>query len=295
MKRNLLLNLVLFLFSASTMVAQSSGDDYVPLVVEGAKWECDYATIFHDLRPDWIIPYSIEIKGDTIINDVAYKCCVYTFKESSWKWEDLSYNSPAETLTLAFIREDVENRKVYARFSDGDGHDVYTQFGVFYRDCCNKEILLYDFANINNPEQEWQKAQYPQGPLAITTGKISIDGVERNCYSLGKNCEYGHIIEGIGFDGYGYDYNTGDLMCQYPDFAAGIDDLPVFKAYKNTEGKTIYTTGDAANVFNGVEKIEVDNNAPIEYFNLQGIKVANPQSGIFIKVQGEKASKELIK
>ena len=32
-----------------------------------------------------------------------------------------------------------------------------------------------------------------------------------------------------------------------------------------------------------------------DFFDLQGIEVANPQSGIFIKVQGEKASKELIK
>ena len=293
MKKSLLSILAVLFGMTTPMMAQSLSDDYVPLVKEGAKWECDFVSIFHDLRPDWIIPYSIEIKGDTIIDDVAYKCCVYTFEESSWKWEDISYSSPAETLTLAFIREDVENKKVYARFSDGDGHDVYTQFGVFYRDCCNKEILLYDFANINNPEQEWQKAQYPQVSLAITTGKISIDGVERNCYSLGENGEYGHIIEGIGFDGYGY--NTGDLMCQHPDFVGGTDEIPVFKAYKNTEGKTIYTTGDAANVFNGVGKIEVDNNAPIEYFNLQGIKVANPQSGIFIKVQGEKATKELIK
>ena len=45
----------------------------------------------------------------------------------------------------------------------------------------------------------------------------------------------------------------------------------------------------------GVEEIEADLNAPVEYYNLQGIKVANPQGGVFIKLQGEKATKEYIK
>ena len=47
----------------------------------------------------------------------------------------------------------------------------------------------------------------------------------------------------------------------------------------------------------GVECIQpiVNDNAPIEYYNLQGVKVANPSNGIFIKVQGSKASKVLVK
>ena len=45
-----------------------------------------------------------------------------------------------------------------------------------------------------------------------------------------------------------------------------------------------------------VEGIEMeDANAPVEYYNLQGVKVANPSNGIFIKVQGNKATKEYVK
>lgn len=41
-----------------------------------------------------------------------------------------------------------------------------------------------------------------------------------------------------------------------------------------------------------VNDIEVaDENAPVEYFNLQGIRVANPGNGLFIKRQGGKATK----
>lgn len=45
-----------------------------------------------------------------------------------------------------------------------------------------------------------------------------------------------------------------------------------------------------------ISEIEADNaNAPVEYFNLQGIRVANPDNGIFIRRQGSKVSKIMIK
>ena len=293
MKKSLLSILAVLFGMTTPMMAQSSSDDYIPLVVEGAKWECDFGEFHHDIRPDWFIPYTIEIKGDTIIDNTKYKCCVYTFEESTWIWEEYSKHSPANTLTLAFIREDVENKKVYARFKESRDYVLYSQFRIYYE--ITGEFLLYDFGNINNPEQIWQNSYYPQGPLSVTAEKITIDGVDRNCYAIGQNGEYGYIIEGIGYDGYGYDQNAGDLIGQFPSFVAGTDELPIFKAYKNAEGKTIYTTGDAANVFNGVESIEADNNAPVEYYNLQGINVANPSNGIFIKVQGNKATKIIVK
>ncbi|MCM1071479.1 MAG: hypothetical protein NC210_06365 [[Clostridium] fimetarium] len=41
----------------------------------------------------------------------------------------------------------------------------------------------------------------------------------------------------------------------------------------------------------GVESVAVDANAPVEYFNLQGIRVAEPANGIFIRRQGDKTTK----
>ncbi len=38
-----------------------------------------------------------------------------------------------------------------------------------------------------------------------------------------------------------------------------------------------------------------DANAPVEYFNLQGIRVANPDNGIYIRRQGSKVTKVLVK
>ena len=44
----------------------------------------------------------------------------------------------------------------------------------------------------------------------------------------------------------------------------------------------------------GVEDTMVDANAPVEYYNLQGVKVANPENGIFIKKQGGRTSKVVL-
>ena len=296
MKKSLL-SILAVLFGMSTpMLAQSSSDDYIPLVVEGAKWECVYhINPWHSAPCD--IPYTIEIKGDTTINNVAYKCCVYTFEGGVTEWDNHVY--PAETHILAFIREDIESKKVYARLNSTILTPEYNIYhSCFQIQCNDEEFLQYDFANINNPEQIWQKdiTYYdPYDRNIITAEKVTIDGVERNCYAIGENRQNGYIIEGIGYDGYGFIQNVGDLIGQFPLFSSGTDALPIFKAYKNAKGKTIYTTGDAANVFNGVEKIEADNNAPVEYYNFQGIKVANPSNGVFIKVQGNKATKIIVK
>lgn len=50
------------------------------------------------------------------------------------------------------------------------------------------------------------------------------------------------------------------------------------------------------NQMSGVEGVTVaDENAPVEYYNLQGVKVANPESGLYIRRQGNTATKVLIK
>ena len=43
-----------------------------------------------------------------------------------------------------------------------------------------------------------------------------------------------------------------------------------------------------------IEEIGTDVNAPVEYYNLQGVKVANPENGIFIKKQGSRTTKVVL-
>ena len=40
--------------------------------------------------------------------------------------------------------------------------------------------------------------------------------------------------------------------------------------------------------------IELDLNAPVEYYNLQGVRVENPTSGLYIRRQGNNVSKVVL-
>lgn len=59
---------------------------------------------------------------------------------------------------------------------------------------------------------------------------------------------------------------------------------------------SLYFFSDYVNVDPAaVSTIEPDNDAPAEYFTLQGVRVSNPSDGIFIRRQGDRAEKVLLK
>ena len=47
----------------------------------------------------------------------------------------------------------------------------------------------------------------------------------------------------------------------------------------------------------GIDEVAADEdaNAPVEYYNLQGVRVQNPSNGLFIVKQGNKVSKQVIR
>ena len=47
-------------------------------------------------------------------------------------------------------------------------------------------------------------------------------------------------------------------------------------------------------IMSGVAEISVDADAPVEYFNLQGMRVEKPAKGVYIKRQGAKVSKIIL-
>lgn len=45
----------------------------------------------------------------------------------------------------------------------------------------------------------------------------------------------------------------------------------------------------------GVESVSTENNAPVEYYNLQGVKVSDPENGLYIRKQGNTTSKVVVR
>lgn len=71
----------------------------------------------------------------------------------------------------------------------------------------------------------------------------------------------------------------------------------------NPGNYVFYRRGSTMRVFgftwvgevSAITDIAADENAPVEYFNLQGVRVDNPSNGIFIKRQGSNVSKVVVK
>lgn len=76
-------------------------------------------------------------------------------------------------------------------------------------------------------------------------------------------------------------------------FAAVPAGMTPSMTHSDATGVSVSATG----VITGVEGVEADAdiNAPVEYFNLQGQPVANPSNGIYIRRQGSKVAKVIIR
>ena len=99
----------------------------------------------------------------------------------------------------------------------------------------------------------------------------------------------------------------GSVVAEYNTMATTDNAYGAFFARVNEDGTaTIYAfnQADRAGVYtfdpngtpsqSGVEETLANDNAPVEYYNLQGVKVANPENGIFVKKQAGKATKVVL-
>ena len=68
--------------------------------------------------------------------------------------------------------------------------------------------------------------------------------------------------------------------------ATGVVDMKIDVVWMGIPIECTFTSEQS-----GIENIEINENGSVVYYNLQGVKVANPKNGVFIRVQGGKASK----
>ena len=59
-------------------------------------------------------------------------------------------------------------------------------------------------------------------------------------------------------------------------------------------GKVAMYTFEVPGVTTGIDSVNSEVEAPAEYYNLQGVKVTNPAKGLYIKKQGDKATKVIL-
>ena len=69
--------------------------------------------------------------------------------------------------------------------------------------------------------------------------------------------------------------------------AEGVVDMKIDVLWDGIPITCTFTTNEVG----GVENVTITDQGEVEYYNLQGVKVSNPENGVFICVQGRKVSK----
>ena len=80
-----------------------------------------------------------------------------------------------------------------------------------------------------------------------------------------------------------------------PSVEAGTYNVSVVVTIYNNAPSLYVTNYEKVDDTTGIADIVADENAPVEYFNLQGIRVDNPENGLYIRRQGNKVTKVIVK
>ena len=159
--------------------------------------------------------------------------------------------------------------------------------------------VTFDFVNNTYGMTRYSSgSEYNTNPVNITEGivTLTIDGGNNRLWSDGLrmyNKSKVTISVTTGYKITKVTYESTDNT----KFTGTTEGLSYVISYTPTSSnkaiKTI-TVNFEEDIQSGVESVEFDNNAPKEYYNLQGVRIENPGKGLYIVRQGSKASKVIL-
>ena len=169
--------------------------EYVPFVREGVKWICsNYYTLQQS-------HFTLELKGDAVINGVTYKAM------HKYSGEEIDPNN--DTIPV-YMRE--EGKVVYAIVPDGKtyegcpigfDHDAETQEKI----AAGEEFVLYDFNDAEGFIGRW--IDMPFQACTVIPDMTAVGGWLAKRYIAKIDDEF-CAIEGIGYDGLKSWYTLGN-------------------------------------------------------------------------------------
>ncbi|MDE5633448.1 MAG: hypothetical protein K2I51_02130 [Muribaculaceae bacterium] len=189
-------------------------------------------------------------------------------------------------------------------FIYGSTDQTYTPGQTIPAGFTGNYVNYYSTIELSLPKDGSSKASYKAGvdgePVQPAEVAIAdIDGATMgNKYIVIRNCDLANIVEK------NFEIVAGnDKIAGYNKF--GID-LPETTELKDVIGVVNYYQAKGADAPSasiypieikaaaGIAGVEADLNAPVEYFNLQGVRVENPANGLYIMRQGSKVAKVIL-
>ncbi len=178
-----------------------------------------------------------------------------------------------------------------------DGDNTYTLHNAFGSD----NSITFSFNPAEADEEGWAKLTYAE-PGNYDDTHIKFQGSDYRMWSLD-----GNRWKVKGNDGKDYDMNDICFRFELPTPMVKVEDgwyevyIYIWAEYNNgdwgwlTDHWMIFTIDEESWKDAAVAAVEVDENAPVEYYNLQGVKVANPSNGVYIVRQGKNVKKVMVK
>lgn len=236
----------------------------------------------NDVTGDVNIPETIEYEGETYtVTSIGYG----SFFGASVS----SLNLPA---TITEIQDYAFSYNLSLKSIDFEKTAVKTigKYAFFYNDALKTLVLPEKVEQLGEESFEWcdgiSSVVLPATVSFIGQGAFNgcTELVSFTCYAVvPPTLEVGDLLV--------FSEVTKDLCTLYVP-TGSEDDYAVSDNYQwGYYFENIQGTLEA-----GIEGIEIDNNAPVEYYNLQGVKVINPESGqVLIRRQGKAVSKVIVR
>ncbi len=160
-------------------------------------------------------------------------------------------------------------------------------------DCYEDFVIVRGFAGVEGYDLKVcydATASYP----SVTSVAAIIDGVEGDATTSGYASLYTglydwYCLQPYISSGYGYCYDYGESYSKYYASYLMLYSYFVNEDGDSFEGVYFVEWGEAAL---GISSVKADGNGEAQYYNLQGIRVANPEAGkVYIRIADGKASK----
>lgn len=201
----------------------------------------------------------------------------YVTDENNVKYNDvtmtLTYSDGVFTLQN-FANTTTTTRTTDVSFTFDDNMDVYDYKPVEF--VGDNVIVVYDYYYrfLNNNEM------YSTGSFVNARTNETLSIRKPSVYNDGTG-EYTYIMR-LDKEEYGYEYYAFFYVSGLKEDGSWYQDF-YYDFYFNSKPS-------------GVATVAVDDeNAPVEYYNLNGQRVLNPENGLFIRKQGSKVSKVIIR
>lgn len=244
-----------------------------------------------DAEPTILVDFlhSVGDKGYTPA-DISFAGGVAKVKDAKvYFWPDNGYimitGTPTEYKSFQIFKCEVDNEGITSKAdwalnltADPENAGIYT--GVY--DFGTEEgIKYFDIRSTKSqPVYGFSKADDSNVPFRESVTRSGEITQKLNAYATAK-LDHRASFSAAVQKGFYYKPAAADLTGKYN-----------VRFDSNTGELTL--TQDAG-IESGVEVMVVETEAPVEYFNMQGMRVENPENGVFIRRQGNKATKVRVK